>query len=329
MIHVLQIGIGPLGLKTYSYISQREKLKTVAAVDINSQLEGKDLGILSGHEANGVHVRTSLSKVDNIDDVDVVVLTTSSSVKSIAPQLEEIATYGKPIVTTCEELSYPWKSDSQLSNHLDDIAKANKVSIVSTGVNPGFLMDSLPSFLSSVCQRVDHIEVRRIQDASSRRVPFQQKIGAGLSLEEFEMKKSNGTLRHVGLTESMQFIADAVGWTIDHTEDVISPIIAEEPQMLDHLKIEKGMAQGVKQIGRASFEGVEKVKLVFEAAIGTGVSYDEIKITGEPNISSRIDGGVNGDIATCSIILNAIPSLLKATPGLKTMRDLSLVSYFG
>lgn len=325
-IRIMQVGIGPLGIKINQFIDERESMKTVAAVDINPKLNGADLGKLCQGKESGIIIEKDYSKI-NTTDIDVAILTTSSSLASIEPQIKQIIELGIPVVSTCEELSYPWENDKTISTRIDDAARQSNVSVVGTGVNPGFLMDTLPSMLTSVSQKVDYVLVNRIQDARTRRVPFQKKIGAGLSLSDFQKKVSDGSLRHVGLTESMQFIASALGWEVDETEDIISPIVATQNITTPSMNIAKGDAMGVRQIGRASYKGKEKIKLVFEAAVGSGSSYDEIKIQGEPNISSRIDGGVNGDIATCAIALNVIPSLLKSNPGLKTMRDLSLVSY--
>jgi 4-hydroxy-tetrahydrodipicolinate reductase len=296
-------------------------------VDINPDLRNKDLGEISDGNANGVLIQQEIAAVKNLSEVDAVVLTTSSSMKSIAPQLDHILDFGLPIVSTCEELTFPWKNDARLADQIDRKAKKKGVAIVSTGVNPGFMMDTLPSMLTGVCKKVDYIHVNRTQDASIRRLPFQQKIGAGLSLEDFEKKKQTGTLRHVGLTESMQFIAESVGWELDHTEDIISPVIAEADTQTSSMFIPAGHALGVRQIGRASYKGKEKIKLIFEAAVGTGKAFDEIKITGQPDINSRIEGGVHGDIATCSIVLNTIPKILTASPGLNTMRDIPIVSF--
>jgi 4-hydroxy-tetrahydrodipicolinate reductase len=327
MIRILQIGLGPLGIKTYQYIAEKQSMQTVAAVDINPDLRNKDLGEISDGNANGVLIQQEIAAVKNLSEVDAVVLTTSSSMKSIAPQLDHILDFGLPIVSTCEELTFPWKNDARLADQIDRKAKKKGVAIVSTGVNPGFMMDTLPSMLTGVCKKVDYIHVNRTQDASIRRLPFQQKIGAGLSLEDFEKKKQTGTLRHVGLTESMQFIAESVGWELDHTEDIISPVIAEADTQTSSMFIPAGHALGVRQIGRASYKGKEKIKLIFEAAVGTGKAFDEIKITGQPDINSRIEGGVHGDIATCSIVLNTIPKILTASPGLNTMRDIPIVSF--
>ena len=326
-IRIMQIGLGPLGLKISEYIDDKSSMKTVAAVDINPRLRGKDLGELTTGQKNNVIIQNSISNVENIANVDVVVLTTTSNLVQISTQINEILDYNLPIVSTCEELTFPWKNDPKLADQIDKKAKAKNVAVVSTGVNPGFLMDSLPTMLTGVCKEVNYINVKRIQDAKSRRIPFQKKIGAGLTLEEFEERKRAGKLRHVGLTESMQFIADAVGWELDHTEDIISPVVALQEVVTDDLTIAKGNTTGVRQIGKAFSKGEEKITLIFEAAVGTGVSYDEVNITGNPNINSRIEGGVNGDVATCSIVLNTIPVVLKASPGLKTMKDLPLISF--
>ena len=326
-IKILQIGIGPLGQKINNYIGEKQSMQVVAAVDIAQDKIGNDLGEICSGVKNGITIHSSLESLKNKSDIDIAVLTTSSSLKAITPQILEILDYGIPIVSTCEELTFPFRTNEEWCRQIDEKAKDKGVAVLSTGVNPGFLMDTLPSILTSVCRSVNHITVNRIQDAQSRRVPFQKKIGAGLELATFEKKKLDGSLRHVGLTESMLFIADAVGWEIDHTEDIISPIIADQHISTNAMEIEEGQAQGVRQIGRANVNGEEKIKLVFEAAVGTGSSYDEVIIEGSPRIHSRIEGGVHGDIATCSIVLNVIPVVLNTTPGLKTMKDLGLPSF--
>ena len=323
---VLQVGLGPLGIKISRYINDKESIETIAAVDIDPELLNKDLGELADAEASGTKIKNSLSEVPNLSEVDVVILTTSSNLKVISDQISPLLDLGLPVISTCEELTYPWDTNPEIAEQINQKAIENNVAVVSTGVNPGFLMDTLPAMLTGVCKNVKTINVNRIQDAQTRRLPFQKKIGAGLSQSEFAERKEAGTLRHVGLTESMQFIANAVGWQLDHTEDVISPVLTDVAVETKDLKIPAGNAIGVRQEGRAFYKGEEKIKLIFEAAVGTGVSYDEVNIIGEPNITSKIDGGVHGDIATCSIVLNAIPNILKSKPGLKTMKDLSIVS---
>ncbi|MGK7392621.1 MAG: NAD(P)H-dependent amine dehydrogenase family protein [Candidatus Cyclobacteriaceae bacterium M2_1C_046] len=327
-IKVVQIGLGPLGVKIFQFIKQRHIIEVVGAVDKNPDLVGKDLGEYSGENANGIIIRQSLNEVLKETTAEVAILTTVSSMEKITPQVEEIVKQGLHVVSTCEELSYPWLTSPALSTKIDELAKKNEVTVLGTGVNPGFLMDSLPSFLTSVCQDVKHIQINRYQDAAFRRIPFQKKIGAGLTLEEFDEKKKEGTLRHVGLTESMQFIAAKMGWTLENTEDIINPVVAEKDIETSDLKITKGNARGVRQIGNGYINGEKKIELIFQAAVGEPESYDEVIIKGTPDIQSKITGGVNGDVATCAITLNAVRSVVEAKPGLQTMGTVPLVTFF-
>lgn len=319
--------MGPLGIKISEHISEKSSMRTSAALDINPALKGRRLSDLSAGLDSDVAIHSSAQDIEALKDVDAIILTTSSGLSAIGKQLEALIPLGKPIISTCEELTYPWKTNPVLSEQLDSLAKQHEVAVLSTGVNPGFLMDTLPTVLTSVCKSVDSIEVHRIQDAVTRRLPFQKKIGAGKTLEEFEAAKQAGTLRHVGLTESMHLIAARMGWELDHTEDVITPIVATADVSTEAMEIPTGYAMGVRQIGKGLIGGEEKIKLVFEAAVGTGTSYEEVKIKGTPDINSRIEGGVHGDIATCSIVLNAIPITMNSEPGLRTMADVPIVSY--
>ena len=328
-IKVMQVGIGPIGQKVVRYMLERQALEIVAAVDLDPDKTGKDLGQVCGLDEDlGITVSDDLESAVRDARPDVAVLTTVSSFEKCAVQAAEIARLGVHVVSTCEEMSYPWDTFPEVAGQLDETAKAHGVSVLGTGVNPGFLMDFLPTALTAVCQDVTSIKVSRLQDATFRRIPFQQKIGAGLTLDEFEEKKKSGTLRHVGLTESIQMIAANLGWKLDKTEDIIAPVIAETEVTTGYRPIEAGMAAGVKQIGKGWVDGKELITLEFIAAVGQPTSADTIEIKGTPDITSTIAGGVNGDIATCAITVNGIKAVTRAVPGLRTMTDIPVVSYF-
>jgi hypothetical protein len=328
MINTVHIGIGPLGQKVLRYAVERGCFNIVGAVDPDPEKAGKNLGQLCGIEPLGVTVRANLADAIKGKSVDVALVTTVSSIVALESQVAELANAKLNIVSTCEELFYPWKTNPQVAKRIDDVCRKNGVACVGTGVNPGYLMDLLPTVLSGLCQIVGKVEVWRIQDASVRRIPFQQKIGAGLTLEQFEAKREAGTLRHVGLPESVDFIAERLGWKLDKSTESLEPVIAESQIDTGYQPIFKGMACGVHQVGRGFVGDREVITLNFRAAVGELESYDQVHIEGEPEIKSRIAGGVNGDIATCAITLNAVRSILQTSPGLKTMAQIPPIAFF-
>jgi hypothetical protein len=328
MINTVHIGIGPLGQKVLRYAVERGCFNIVGAVDPDPEKAGKNLGQLCGIEPLGVTVRANLADAIKGKSVDVALVTTVSSIVALESQVAELANAKLNIVSTCEELFYPWKTNPQVAKRIDDVCRKNGVACVGTGVNPGYLMDLLPTVLSGLCQNVGKVEVWRIQDASVRRIPFQQKIGAGLTLEQFEAKREAGTLRHVGLPESVDFIAERLGWKLDKSTESLEPVIAESQIDTGYQPIFKGMACGVHQVGRGFVGDREVITLNFRAAVGELESYDQVHIEGEPEIKSRIAGGVNGDIATCAITLNAVRSILQTSPGLKTMAQIPPIAFF-
>ncbi|MHC4843777.1 MAG: NAD(P)H-dependent amine dehydrogenase family protein, partial [Planctomycetota bacterium] len=316
MINIVHLGLGPLGQKMIKYTLERGGFNIVGAVDPDVEKAGKDVGELCGVEPLRITVCSNLEDAIKGKSAELAFVTTVSSIVALESQVFELAKAKLHIVSTCEELFFPWKAHPEVSKRIDEVCRENGVVCVGTGVNPGYLMDFLATVLTGVCQKVEKVEVWRVQDASVRRVPFQQKIGAALTLEEFETKKNNSTLRHVGLPESVDFIASRLGWKLDRKVETIEPVIASKDIQTGYKPISKGMVCGVHQVGKGFVGDREVVTLNFRAAVGEGESYDQIEIDGEPNIQSRIAGGVNGDIATCAITLNVARSVLEASAGL-------------
>jgi len=327
MAKAVIIGVGPLGRRIVRYAVKRKNITLTGAVDIDPAKIGRDLGKLCGLKPLGIIVRKDLKSALNDATADVALLTTVSSLKKLESQVAEIAKRKLHVVSTCEELAFPFKTAPAIARRIDAVCKKHGVTCLGTGVNPGFLMDFLPAVMTAVNQNVKRIIVRRVQDASVRRIPFQEKIGAGLTPAEFKKKKADGTLRHVGLTESMNMIAHAMGWQLTKSTETLRAVMARKPVSTGYKPIRKGMARGVEQFGRGYVGRKEVITLHFRAAVGEPESYDMIEIKGEPDMVSKIEGGVNGDIATCAIVLNAVRSVIAAEPGLKTMLDVPAVTY--
>ena len=328
MIEIVHVGLGPLGQKMIQSAVARGSFRLVGAVDVDPAKIGKDLGEFCGIRPLGVPISGSLAEALRGQSPQAAVVTTVSSLAAFEPQLVELARARLPVVSTCEELFFPWRRQPELARRIDRVCRDHGIACVGTGVNPGFLMDFLPATLSGLCQKVTGVRVWRIQDASVRRVPFQQKIGAGLTVPEFEAKVKAGTLRHVGLPESTDFLAARLGWKLDKTTESIEPVLAEREVTTGYTPIAPGMVRGVYQVGRGFVGPDEVITLTFRAAVGEPESYEEVRIEGEPAFRSRIAGGINGDLATCAVTLNAVRSILAVTPGLKSMADLPTPSWF-
>ncbi len=329
-IRVMHVGLGPIGAAVVRQVAARKGFQIVAAVDIDSNKVGRDLGdVVELGRKTRVRVTPDLGKTIKASKPDVVVLCTSSSLKRVLPQFEEVLKHRVPIVSTTEELSYPAPYNRRLAKRLDEAARKAKVAVLGTGVNPGFTMDALPITLTGVCERVDRIEVQRVQDARVRRLPFQQKIGCGLTTAQFQKKVDEGTVRHVGLSESIQMIADAMGWKLDRITDDIQPKIADRTVESEYLAVDSGYVCGIIQDGIGYVNGSPLVTLHMEAYLGAPESFDSVLIEGSPRIYSKVAGGVHGDVATASITVNSIPKVVAAPPGLRTMRDMPIPSYFG
>jgi 2,4-diaminopentanoate dehydrogenase len=329
-IRVIHFGLGPIGAGVVRQVANRKGFKIVGAVDIDPAKVGRDLGEVAGV---GRPLKTKVSddarKAIKASKPDVAVLCTNSSLKKVLPQIESILKLKVPIVSTTEELAYPTKGNMKYARAIHQLAKKYKVAVLGTGVNPGFAMDALPLMLTGVCGRVEAVHVDRIQDARIRRLPFQQKIGAGLTREQFQAKVDDASVRHVGLAESVSMIADALGWKLDKITDEIQPKIAAEAVSSEFLAVDPGFVCGIIQDGTGYRNGQPVITLHMEAYLGAPESYDAVEITGSPALKMKIAGGIQGDIATASITVNSIPKILDVAPGLHTMRDMPLPSFFG
>ena len=329
-IRVLMYGLGPIGAAVARQVASRKGFQIVGAVDIDRAKIGLDLGQVIGLDKKlRVRITNDAAGAIKSGKPDVAVLCTSSSLKNVMPQIEAVLKKKVAIVSTTEELSYPVGKNRALAKKIDALAKKAKVAVVGTGVNPGFAMDALPIMLTGICERVDSIRVDRIQDARTRRLPFQQKIGAGLNKEQFAQKVKDASVRHVGLAESVTMIADAMGWKLDKVTDEIQPKIAVQGVESELLAVDPGYVCGIIQDGIGYVKGKPVITLHMEAYLGAPESYDAVTVEGNPRITQKISGGLHGDVATASITVNSIPKILRVTPGLRTMADMPIPSWFG
>jgi hypothetical protein len=327
-IRVVQYGLGPIGSSIVRLMRLKDSLEIVGAIDKDPAKAGRDLGEVVGASDAPWGVLISSDATPMLEKpVDVIVHSTSSYLTSVLEQLLECISAGCCIVSTCEELAYPFRKHPELSQKLDAAAKEEGVALVGTGVNPGFVMDKLALTLSAAAQRIDWLSAVRIVDASKRRLPLQKKIGAGMTPEEFHAQVAAGVIKHHGLPESIAMVADGLGFALDDISETIEPVITEEITKTEFLEVAPGQVAGVHQVARGVSAGKEKIFMELKMYVGARHPADTVVLKGEPHLTLTIPGGTHGDVATAAVVVNSIPAILAANAGLRTSRDLPLTFF--
>jgi 4-hydroxy-tetrahydrodipicolinate reductase len=320
--------LGPIGLGIARMAMARPGIDVVGAIDIDPQKNGQDLGELLGGEASGVQITPDAAACLDALRPDIVLHATSSALKVVAPQLVTIAEAGANVVSTCEELAYPWTAQPQLAAELDMIARRAGVTLLGTGINPGYAMDALPLALTAPCAAVRGVRVLRVVDAGKRRGPLQRKVGAGMTADQFAEGVRQGSIRHVGLPESLHMLATSLGWRLDRSADSIEAVLAEQPIVTEFVQIQSGQVAGVRQVASGFVGDKEVLRLELRMYVGAPDPQDTVEIDGDPPVHTTIAGGLHGDIATAAIAINAVPSVMRATPGLASMAEVPLVHFW-
>lgn len=316
---VVQVGLGTIGRTIAQMALRRTDLVLLGAVDQAPDVAGRDLAeVLGVHGAPGV-VATDIGAALVELRPDLVLHATSSRLAVVEPQLTTALEAGCDVVSTCEELAFPFVDQPDLSRRLDAVAQASGVCLLGTGINPGFVMDLLPSVLSIACEHVERMTVTRVVDTGHRREQLRVKTGAGLSVDDFHSRAASGELGHVGLGQSLQMLGRALGWTFDDVSEAIearvssadaAPVGGSEPVT--------GLRQ--RAIGRVA--GTDRLVLDLIMEVGATDPRDEISIEGRPSFKVTIPGGIHGDIATGAIVVNAARSVDVLPAGLRSMIDL-------
>lgn len=323
-VRVVLYGIGAIGSRIGRFLLGKEGVEVVAAIDAKDKV-GRDLGVILGLDKHlGIHVSGDPESVFSKVKADIVIHATTSFLEEAYPQIARALEHEVNVVSTCEELAYPYTAEPVLAQKLDELAKERGATVLGTGINPGFIMDTLAITLTGVCQEVERIRVTRRINATTRRAQFQKKIGAGLSVEEFEDRIERKIVTgHVGLEQSVSMIANALGWELDEIEiDPVEPVVAKTLVKSEAIRVNPGQVAGLRQRSRGVSGGRELITLEIQAFIGAEQEHDSVSIQGTPNFCAKISPCIHGDVGTVAIVVNSIPKVLKAPPGLVTMKDL-------
>lgn len=308
-------GLGPIGRTIARAALAQPALELVGAVDIADDLVDRPLaGIVEG-APNGITIRRTLAqaRLDAQAQGGILLHATSSYLRDASSQFEEALRQGLHVVSTCEELAFAQMRHPDIAAGLDVLARRGNLTIIGTGVNPGFLMDALPASLQSISHDIRSISVTRKQDPSRRRIPFQQKVGMGLTRAEWEAKRDAGGFGHVGLEESARLLAYSLGWKLVDINHQMQP--AGETD---------GSVGGTLETLTGTTADERAVHLHFEANANLQDEYDQIQIDGTPPLDLKFSGGVFGDEATAAAVLRAAKVIPNTRRGIATVLDLPL-----
>jgi 2,4-diaminopentanoate dehydrogenase len=327
-IRVLQWGLGAMGSGMARLMLQKSGLKLVAAVDGRPDYTGKDLGdVLGTGQKLGVTVTNRPETVLSKEAVDIAILATTSWTHELMPDLRKVLCAGINCITIAEEMADPAAQNPDLAAEIDDLARRNGVSVLGTGVNPGFVLDLLIVTLTAGCQSVERIEASRVNDLSPYGPTVMKTQGVGSTPEEFRAGVADGSIvGHVGFPESIHMISDALGLGVDRIEQTREPIISKVRRETPHVKVEPGMVAGCAHIGVGYHGDKEVIRLIHPQQIHPHLESQEtgdyIHIYGLPEVHMTIKPEIAGGKATMGIAVNSIPHVVAATPGLKRMIDL-------
>jgi 4-hydroxy-tetrahydrodipicolinate reductase len=328
-VRVVLFGVGAVGGLIAKCLLEKDGVEIVGAIDIAKDKVGRDLGeVLGISKKLGIQISADTNTLLSKAEADVAIHTTSSFLKVTFPQIVSIMKHGVKVISTCEELTYPYYTEPKLAKELDALAKKYKTTVLGTGINPGFLMDTLVITLTAACQKIEKIQATRVMNAATRRLPFQKKIGAGLTVKEFKRKIAEKQITgHVGLEQSIAMISDALAWKLDRIiVESVEPVIADRAIKSKDIIVKAGMVAGLRQKAKGIMKNREVILLDFQAYIGAEEEYDAITIEGIPNVKQKIQPCVHGDIGTVAMVVNAIPRVIRAPSGLVTMKDLPVPS---
>ncbi|MFL5298778.1 MAG: dihydrodipicolinate reductase [Anaeromyxobacteraceae bacterium] len=317
-IPVVLQGLGPIGQAIGRAVLERPDLRIAAAVD--PAHAGKSLAELLGPTAPPITIAADVAKAYAAARGGAVLHATSSSFEAVLPQLQRAVDAKLAVISTCEELAWPWLRAPEAADALDARAEAKDVAVLGVGVNPGFVLDRLPVFLAQVTGAVRHVRALRVVDAAARREGLRRKVGFGLDEDAFLAAADDGKVGHVGLAESAALVAAGCGFEIDEYEDEIEPVVADE-DFAGPPAVRRGQVVGARQVVRGFAEGAERVRLELEISVHADDPRDEVELDAQPPVRAVVKGGIAGDLAAAWAVVNAVPAVLEMR-GLVTVLDL-------
>ncbi|MBI5069405.1 MAG: dihydrodipicolinate reductase [Deltaproteobacteria bacterium] len=312
------VGLGPTGLAIARAVLETPDLRIVGAVDPAHQ--GRTLAEVLGGPAPSVTIAADPARILGSARGGVLLHAVGGDLDDAEPLLTQAVRAGLTVVSTCEELCYPWLAHEKLAERLDKLAESRDVAVLATGVTPGFALDRLPGFLSQVTGPVRHLRAVRVVDAAAASPGQAGALGIGLEAAAFDEASDRGDLGQPGMAQSAALAALGCGFELDEVEESLEPVLAEAARP-GPPAVARGAVAGVRHSVRGFVDGAERVQLTLRVEVGAADPHDEVELDARPPLSLRIPGGVPGLEATAWAVVNAAaPATLLR--GLVTVLDL-------
>lgn len=329
-VKVIIWGMGAMGSGIASMLMKKKGIDIVGAIDIGTKI-GQPIFDVLGESYEGKENIAIGTVEDTIKEkaADIVLICTDSFTSKVFDKIKLIAENKMNVITTAEEMAYPKAQSPELAKKIDELAKTNGISVLGTGINPGLIMDTLVLVMSAACEDINYITSRRVNSLSPFGKAVMEEQGIGISVAEFVKGKEEGTLAgHVGFSESIMMISDALGLGIDEIEQDMDAIVTEVDRIAPHGSAKAGEVAGVSMKAFGKKEGKTLIEMDHpqqiepeQVGVQTG---DYVIIDGNPQINMIGSPEVEGGVGTIAMCVNMIPQTINAAPGLVTMIDLPL-----
>ena len=324
-IKVIQFGLGPIGIESLKLAAEQSWLDVIGGVDIDPAKVGKTLAELTG--AANLGAAKAFSTLDGLfaaaGEPDVILHTAGSSAEVSLTQMKPALERGISVASTCEELIFPALKTPDVAAEYDALCRRTGAKVAGTGVNPGFVMDILPICLTGVSREVKSIHVERVVNAATRRQPLQAKIGSGQNPDDFRKKFAAGKAGHAGFQQSVALLAHAMGWRLDEIRETCEPVVATSRVVTKFFDVAPGQSLGIHQKCIGLGAGETKITLDLQMYLDAPRPHDAIVVKGRPELNLVLNGGVAGDDATVAALINIVPRLVVAAPGVRLMTELA------
>jgi hypothetical protein len=335
MVKVLIWGFGAMGSGMAEMLLDKRGVQIAGVCDNHPQRKNRSMFDVLARPAGGHpgviirdDIEAALADAETVGGARIALLATDSFTRKAFDKIMLLVNRGLNVISTAEEMAYPKAGEQELAARIDAAAKAAGVSVLGTGINPGLIMDLLVVMMTGACADISHIKAERVNSLSPFGPAVMEEQGVGLSPEAFAAGAADGSLAgHVGFNESVNMIADAVGWKLDGpVQQAMEPIVSTVPRTTRYVEISPGQVAGCSMTGYGNVGGRKAIEMVHPQQIepeqeGTETG-DYISISGTPDINLQIKPEVPGGIGTIAMCVNMIPQVINAPPGLKTMLDL-------